>query len=342
MIAFRHHTTATRITLQAGEFWAAAPSSAETYRDTPARELQQIVDEVTAGEPWRTCVQRHYAQSNPWLSRIVTDPCRDLFFRQHPPKPGSVVLDVGAGWGQLSLPLARECTVVALEPTPERLAFIEASARQEGVVDRMCFVQSDLFDVGFESTFDVVSCVGVLEWVPKFRAGDPREAQIEFLRRLNDLLAPGGKLVIGIENRLGLKYLLGAPDDHLGISDIGVYDARLAARKWRAASGNELRCFTHTRVELAELLAAAGLVGAEFFAALPDYKLPQAILPLGTEIDDFFLHGDGVAEHDGVHGRPLPNQDELRSHYQSLARLGIAEHFVPSFYVCCRRHGGVA
>ena len=328
----RFHQGAQRVELPSGGLWAASRGE-NVYRDTVASELWDIVRDIEAGVPWREAVAHRYAQSNPWLHQIVTSPARDLFFRLHPPPSGARVLDVGAGWGQIALPLARECEVTALEPTPERIAFIRAAANQDATAERMHFVQASLFDVEFDTTFDRACCVGVLEWVPKFRPGDPREVQIDFLTRLRSLLAPGGQLVIGIENRLGLKYLLGAPDDHLGVPGVAVYDAGLAAKKWTAVSSQELRSFTFTRAELVALLSAAGLKATGFFGALPDYKLPQRIIPLGGEVDDFFRAGHYVAEHDGTYGRPIPFQAELQSHYQSLANLGIASNFVPSFYV---------
>jgi 2-polyprenyl-3-methyl-5-hydroxy-6-metoxy-1,4-benzoquinol methylase len=290
---------------------------------------------VRSGQPWREVVASRYEKANPWLHQIVTNPKRDLFFRQHPPKTGARILDIGSGWGQIALPLAREsgAEVVALEPTPERLAFIQAAAQQDGVANRMYFLQADFFEVEFAPRFDLVTSVGVLEWVPKFRTGDPREVQIEFLRRARNLLAPGGQLVIGIENRLGLKYLLGAPDDHIGPPNIAVYDAALASEKWLKQSGQPLRSFTFTRAELAELLAAAGFRKSKFFAALPDYKLPELILPLDQSVNAHFATGRFIPEHDGCSGQPLAFQAELRSHYRSLAQLGIAENFVPSFFV---------
>jgi SAM-dependent methyltransferase len=197
----------------------------------------------------------------------------------------------------------------------------------------MVFVQADFFEVEFAQRFDLVTSIGVLEWVPKFRAGDPREVQIEFLRHARNLLAPGGRFVLGIENRLGLKYLLGAPDDHIGPPNIAVYDATLASEKWLKQSGQPLRSFTFTRAELAGLLAAAGFRESSFFAALPDYKLPELILPLDQHTNDHFATGEFIPEHDGCSGQLLACQAELRSHYRSLAQLGIAHNFVPSFFV---------
>jgi 2-polyprenyl-3-methyl-5-hydroxy-6-metoxy-1,4-benzoquinol methylase len=333
MITFRHGGKS--LTLKQGGLWAASPGE-NSYRDTPASELQAIVREVQSGAPWRSVVARHYEKTNPWLHQIVTSPARDLFFRQHPPRSGAKILDIGSGWGQIAIPLAQNENneVTALEPTPERLAFIQAAAMQEQVAGRMHFLQADFFDLEFEpQSFDLICCIGVLEWVAKFRPGEPGKVQAEFLNRIRALLKPGGQLVIGIENRLGLKYLLGAPDDHLGVPNIAIYDAALATQKWQALSGQDLRSFTFTHGELSEMLTAAGFRTATFFAALPDYKLPQLILPLGQEINDYIEKGNFVPEHDGHSGQLLDFQKELQSHYRSLARLKIAQKFVPSFYV---------
>lgn len=332
MIRFRHG--ALEVTLSGGDFWSPrAGGEKESYRDAPASELWSMIAEIESGLPWRDVVSQRFAASSPWLHRIVTDPDRDLFFRQNPPVPGSRVLDIGAGWGQVALPLARSNSVTALEPTAERLAFIRAAARQEKLGDQVTFIQADFLDLEFQTRFDLVCCIGVLEWIPKFYPGDPLDAQRLFLSRIRSLLSPGGQLVIGIENRLGLKYVMGAPDDHLGIGNIAVFDSQLAAAKWRAYVGQELRSLTFTRAELTDLLTTAGFSDHRFFGAFPDYKVPHLILPAGNEINRYFSNGGYVPEHDGSSGQPLPFQDELRSHYRSLAQLNIAHEFAPSFYV---------
>jgi 2-polyprenyl-3-methyl-5-hydroxy-6-metoxy-1,4-benzoquinol methylase len=331
MIEFRHDGKAVR--LEAGDVYRAAVGSC--YRDAPENELRSLTHEVAAGIPWREAVRRKFGNARPWLAKIVTDPSRDLFFRMHPPVEDSRVLDVGAGWGQISLPLGRVAQVTALEPNPEKLSFLQTAAEQEVLDQRMQFVQADFLDLEFTTKFDLVACIGVLEWIPQFRAGDPYDLQVEFLRRTRSVLSPGGRLVVGIENRLGLKYLLGANDDHTGRPGISVLDRALASERYRALTGQPLRVFTYSQEEYRQMLSSAGFAEVRFFAAFPDYKLPEQIIPFERPgaLDDFFKNGRFVPEHDGITGLPLPNQEELRSHYGSLARMGISQAFAPSYYI---------
>ena len=106
-----------------------------------------------------------------------------------------------------------------------------------------------------EPIFDLVCCIGVLEWVPKFQGGDPRKVQLAFLRRMRSTLRPGGKCYVGIENRLGLKYFMGGRDDHTGQRNVGVFDQTLAAAKHRTITGEELRVFTYSHAEYLALLS---------------------------------------------------------------------------------------
>ena len=60
-------------------------------------------------------------------------------------------MDIGAGWGQFSLPLAKQNQVCSLEPTPERLDFIKAASKQEGVDQNISYIGADYLDVKFEN-----------------------------------------------------------------------------------------------------------------------------------------------------------------------------------------------
>jgi hypothetical protein len=334
-VDFTHHRKAH--TLRAGELYAAP--RAEGFRDTPTAELRDLITEVEAGRPWREAVHARYAETKPWLHGIITDPRRTAFFDLVLPGGIGPVLDVGAGWGQIARPLAALRPVVALEPVAERLGFIHAVARQDNVAANMAFVAADYFETAFTTRFAAICAIGVLEWAGAFqKQSDPQERQRAFLRKTRSELAPGGALVLGIENRLGLKYLLGCPDDHLGVPHIAWLPAPLARRRWLETSGHTLQSFTYTLSELTALLHVAGFKQVEFFGAFPDYKLPAKIIPFadgGVALNRWLLNELPPPEHNGYDGSDLEaaQQETLAAAYRSLAADGIAHHFAPSFFV---------
>src|SRR5204863_10202573 len=74
--------------------------------------------------------------------------------------------------------------------------------------------------VDIAQRFDLVTLIGVLEYSRLYVGGDdPVQAM---LGKARARLAPGGRLVLAIENQLGAKYLAGAPEDHLGEPWVGV------------------------------------------------------------------------------------------------------------------------
>lgn len=324
-------------TLPAGGLYAVP--RAEGFRDTPASELCDLISEMEAGRPWREAVHARYAATNPWLHSIITDPHRTAFFDQVLPAGHGPMLDLGAGWGQIARPLAATRPVVALEPVAERLGFIQAAARQDGVAGNMAFIAADYFETTFTTRFATICAIGVLEWAGAFQnQADPQERQRAFLRKTRTELAEGGALVLGIENRLGLKYLLGCPDDHIGVPHIAWLPAALARRRWQESSGHTLQSFTYSLSELTALLQAAGFTEIEFFAAFPDYKLPVRIMTLadgGAALCRWLLNELPPPEHNGYDGSVLnaAQQETLAAAYRSLAADGIAHHFAPSFFI---------
>lgn len=309
------------------------------FRDTPAAELREIIVEIESGRLWREIIRDRYAKDKNWLYRIITEPCRTKFIGQVLTQSEGTVLDIGSGWGQIARPLAKNRPVVALEPVAERLAFIQAAGRQDGVHENMALVESDYLEIEFKTRFSAICAIGVLEWAGAFQDRiDPQERQRAFLHKTRRELAEGGSLILGIENRLGLKYLLGCPDDHLGVPSIACLPADLARRRWLETSGYPMQSFTYSLAELETLLRDAGFTHTEFFAAFPDYKLPAQIISLadgGHTLNTQLLNAGAQPEHNGYDGSPLSKsfQETLAAQYRSLASERIAHHFVPSFFV---------
>lgn len=339
MISFEHQGR--EHALGPGEHFALPREAG--FRDTSSADLQSLVAEIDAGRPWREAVAARYQDSKNWLYRIVTDECRTAFFDTVLSAGSGPALDIGSGWGQIARPLARLRPVTALEPVAERMAFIRASARQEGCDARMNFVETDYFDVSFRTRFEAICAIGVLEWAGAFQGTlDSQARQQAFLRKAHEELAAEGSLILGIENRLGLKYLLGCPDDHTGVPGVSCLPAPLARERWQERTGGRLQCFTYSMPELARMLHEAGFSAVEFHAAFPDYKLPAKIMPLndgGAAVNAWLARETPPADHNGYDGSALDASllHSLALRYKSLAEAGAAHHFVPSFFVAARK-----
>ena len=301
--------------------------------------MLDLLDAIGRGQPWRAVVAERFAVSKPWLHSIITSAARTAFFETVLPPGSGPVMDLGAGWGQVARPLAQNRPVVAVEPVSERLDFIEASAQQDEVHDHITYLEADYLELQFETQFAAICAIGVLEWAGAFQTReDPQARQRAFLHKTRTELASGGHLILGIENRIGLKYLMGCPDDHLGVPGIACLPAPLARKRWEATAGHTLSSFTYSQSELRALLIEAGYQKIEFFGAFPDYKLPTLILPFGENgepVNTWLASQPIPHEHNGYDGSPLSAEflEALNAHYRTLAQEGVAHSFVPSFFV---------
>ena len=135
-----------------------------------------------------------------------------------------------------------------------------------------------------EKSFDVVIMNGVLEWVGSYlKTGDPLNIQQKCLKEVRRVLKEAGELWIGIENRFGLKYLQGEPDDHLRyyspkkpVSYTTVVPRIIANLMTQKALGIPYRTYTHSFWGLKRLLKRAGFKEAEFYYPLEGYRAVAA------------------------------------------------------------------
>ena len=192
----------------------------------------------------------------------------------------SVILDMGAGLGRNTIPLARIAKqVVAFDQSLERARFIRRRVQKEGLTNTRVFV-GDVFQLPFApKSFDLIVMNGVLEWVGKTdRFSNPRDAQRAALSICRELLRDGGHLYIGIENRYSFVYLRGTPE-HGGLRYTTFLPRRIASLYTRIRQGEPYRTYTHTRAGYQKLLHEAGFTQPTFFLPYPGYNLPRIVVP---------------------------------------------------------------
>lgn len=208
----------------------------------------------------------------------------------------SNILDFGSGWGSASISMAREgANVVAMDKTFENLEFIKIRSSQEGFSN----VTPILYEGGklpfADNTFDIIILNGVLEWLVNSDSyitdstiankyleleTDETRVQLGFLRECNRVLRRKGVLYLAIENRIGAKYLLGYPEEHMGLPFISLIPRKLANRICRVFRGTKYLAKTYTMSGYRTLLKNAGFFQTRFYLPIPDYRLFSVLVSL--------------------------------------------------------------
>jgi O-antigen biosynthesis protein len=228
------------------------------------------------------------------------------------------VLDVGCGTGALTRQFSEwGSRVTGLEGSYARSLVACERVREFDNAEIVNGSLEEYLDEGHKGEFDVILVCGVLEYSGAIRGGG--DGPDIMLKSIENLLKPNGIVIIAIENQLGMKYLLGYNEDHLGIPWIGLSDYYLS----------DLGVRTWTRSALKELLSRNGLTHTRWFGSFPDYKIPTTIvsdetwkLEEGRQLSKQFVR-NAIADFSSV--------PQFRSDPQTFWRLFLQTEFPQDF-----------
>ena len=186
------------------------------------------------------------------------------------------VLEIGAGCGAVTGALAEKAKRVTCVELSEKRSLINAYRNQahgnvEILVGNFQDIEASL------GQYDCITLIGVFEYANAYIDSDDPDA--DFLKIIRKHLTPKGKIVIAIENKLGLKYFAGCTEDHFGLYFEGI-----------EGYSNTEGIRTYARNELKTLVESAGFPETTFFYPYPDYKMTtkiysDAYLPLVGELN---------------------------------------------------------
>ena len=172
------------------------------------------------------------------------------------------ILEVGSGCGALTGLLSRKAEWVTCIELSEKRSLINAYRNQQcGNVKIMI---GNFQDIEIEGKYDYITLIGVWEYAGLYI--DSKTPYLEMLETIKKYLKKDGKIIIAIENKMGLKYLNGAAEDHTGKLYSGINDY---------IDDKNVRTFSRPEVEV--LLKRAGISKYKFYYPMPDYKLPETI-----------------------------------------------------------------
>jgi hypothetical protein len=239
------------------------------------------------------------------------------------------VLELGAGCGAITRWLGENFAEVhAIEGDSSRARVARARCADLESVQIYCANYSQLEE---REAFDVVTLIGVLEYGHLYHPehqGNPEAAALANLVVAREALAQDGVLVLAIENRLGVKYLNGAREDHSG-------------RLFEGIQGyvSQKSPVTFSARALERMLGQAGFGDVDFLLPFPDYKLAKTIINPSRCDDEHRIHQwiDGAAPDRGTERGPLLYNESLA--LRELSNAGLLRDLANSFLVVAYRDG---
>lgn len=229
------------------------------------------------------------------------------------------VLEIGAGLGAITGVLAKKSAEVTCIDLSRRRSLINAYRHRD--CKNLTLLVGNFQDIEENLTkqFDLITLIGVFEYAQfSIQSENPF---VDYLSRIRTHLKPNGRLVIAIENRLGLKYWAGATEDHTGIYFEGIegYPTTDYVR-------------TFSKPELEQVMRDAGFEKFTFYYPYPDYKMPERI------------YSDAYLPKKGELNRNRQNYDRERMQvfreeavYDSLIESGLFPLYSNSFLVVLER-----
>ena len=166
----------------------------------------------------------------------------------------SNALEFGSGCGAISRYLGEQgIQVDAIEGSSVRAELGKMRCRE---LDNVSVINANYNDLDLpKGHYDLVLFIGVIEYARKFCPGEStdRSAALTILKMARTLISDSGAVLVAIENRLGLKYILGHHEDHYSKRYVGIHD-------YPDSPG----IATYSELEWSDIIEEAGFVSSRF------------------------------------------------------------------------------
>lgn len=184
------------------------------------------------------------------------------------------VLEIGSGCGAITGALSGKAGSVTCVELSKKRSMINAYRNMD--CENVTIHVGNFKDIEptLPCDFDYICLIGVFEYGQSYMGTEnPYE---DFLCIVRKHLKENGRILIAIENKLGMKYFAGCREDHLGSYFSGIENY---------ADGGGVRTFSRRGLE--RIFKNCGINQYHFYYPYPDYKL------MTTLYSDVYLPGKG-------------------------------------------------
>ena len=244
------------------DLYSDGPIEDEMYeisKDFESKDINKIIDDK---KEWPILYHYSFQRENivNWLPIKSTDK----------------VLEVGSGCGAITGALCRKAkSVTSIELSKKRTS-INANRHKEA--DNLVIHVGNFLDIEpkLDNDYDYICLIGVFEYGQSYMGTE--KPFHKFLEIIKKHVKTQGRIVIAIENKLGLKYFAGCREDHLGTYFSGIESY---------PQGGYVRTFSKNGLE--KIFKECQVEEYHFYYPYPDYKFPTTIfsdkrLPIKGEL----------------------------------------------------------
>lgn len=201
-------------------------------------------------------------QSKEWAVLYHLSDIRENILEWYPISKNDDVLEIGSGCGAITGLLSRKAKTVTCVELSEKRSLINAYRNKD--CDNVRIMLGNFEDIVIENKYDYITLIGVWEYAGLYISSN--EPYNLMLKMLKSHLKENGKIIIAIENKMGIKYWNGALEDHNGLRYGGLNDY---------IDSKNVRTFSKQEIE--EILTEVGFNKSQFYYPMSDYKLPDVI-----------------------------------------------------------------
>ncbi len=240
---------------------------------------------------------------------------RENILSWYPFAPGAKVLEVGSGCGAVTGAVAADAKSVTCIDLSKKRSMVNAERHKDSSNITIRLGNFQDVEKDLDRDFDYATLIGVFEYGQGYIGGD--RPYHGFLTTVMEHVRPGGKLLLAIENKFGLKYWAGCREDH-----VGAYFEGLEGYQHTAG----VRTFTLPG--LRQIMEECGYTDYRFYYPYPDYKFPVVI------------YSDTYLPRQGELNRNICNFDRDRlvlmdegKVYDEILKDGLFPLYANSFFV---------
>ena len=199
-----------------------------------------------------------------WATLYHLSPCRKNILEWIPFQKSDRVLEVGSECGALTGCLADKAGSITCIEFSAKKSLVNAHRNRSRQNIEILIGKFEDIEQNLTESYNYITLIGVLEYASQYvSAEQPCERLLSICKKH---LKPGGKLLIAVDNQLGMKYWAGCREPHSGLLFEGI-----------EGYSNTNGVQTFSRVKLEELLNNSGFSDFAFYYPYPDYKFPLSI-----------------------------------------------------------------